>query len=81
MQFQSHQASNPALSFECKRLYNYTSTDEEDVSTSECPYQPGPIISIDDERFGQYPHHHCKHVKKKFLLMNMQKEADKSWTH
>ena len=35
-----------------------SSIHEEDVSTSDSPYQPRPIISIDDKRFGLCPDHH-----------------------
>ena len=45
-------------SLSCPPSPAVSSIHEEDVSTSDSPYQPRPIISIDDERFGQYPDHH-----------------------
>ena len=45
-------------SLSCPPSPAVSSIHEEDVSTSDSPYQPRPIISIGDERLGQYPDHH-----------------------
>ena len=54
----SESALSDSDSLSCPPSPAVSSIHEEDVSTSDSPYQPRLIISIDDERFGQYPDHH-----------------------